>query len=196
MHLGGNEKVSSSLQTKKSLAKSLKKLMRLTPLHKISVKDVVKDCNLNRQTFYYHFHDIYELVEWIYKTEAIESIAEYKSYNTWIDGFYKIFLYIEGNKEFCYNKLNSLSRTNLDMYLFSVINGLLMGVINEISSDMIIKIEDKKFMADFYTHAFAGLVIQWMKDGMKEDPKVLIEKLKELIEGNFVIALKRYQQMI
>ena len=74
MHLGGNEKVSSSLQTKKSLAKSLKKLMRLTPLHKISVKDVVKDCNLNRQTFYYHFHDIYELVEWIYKTEAIESI--------------------------------------------------------------------------------------------------------------------------
>ena len=84
------------------------------------------------------------------------------------------------------------------MYLFSVINGLLMGVINEISSDMIIKIEDnKKFMADFYTHAFAGLVIQWMKDGMKEDPKVLIEeKLKELIEGNFVIALKRYQQMI
>ena len=196
MHLGGNEKVSSSLQTKKSLAKSLKKLMRLTPLHKISVKDVVKDCNLNRQTFYYHFHDIYELVEWIYKTEAIESIAEYKSYNTWIDGFYKIFLYIEGNKEFCYNTLNSLSRTHLDMYLFSVINGLLMGVINEISSDMIIKIEDKKFRADFYTHAFAGLVIQWMKDGMKEDPKVLIEKLKELIEGNFVIALKRYQQMI
>ena len=196
MHLGGNEKVSSYLQTKKSLAKSLKKLMRLTPLHKISVKDVVKDCNLNRQTFYYHFHDIYELVEWIYKTEAIESIAEYKSYNTWIDGFYKIFLYIEGNKEFCYNTLNSLSRTHLDMYLFSVINGLLMGVINEISSDMIIKIEDKKFMADFYTHAFAGLVIQWMKDGMKEDPKVLIEKLKELIEGNFVIALKRYQQMI
>lgn len=196
MHLGGNEKVSSSLQTKKSLAKSLKKLMRSTPLHKISVKDVVKDCNLNRQTFYYHFHDIYELVEWIYKTEAIESIAEYKSYNTWIDGFYKIFLYIEGNKEFCYNTLNSLSRTHLDMYLFSVINDLLMGVINEISSDMIIKIEDKKFMADFYTHAFAGLVIQWMKDGMKEDPKVLIEKLKELIEGNFVIALKRYQQMI
>jgi hypothetical protein len=82
------------------------------------------------------------------------------------------------------------------MYLFSVINDLLMGVINEISSDMSIKIEDKKFMADFYTHAFAGLVIQWMKDGMKEDPKVLIEKLKELIEGNFVIALKRYQQMI
>lgn len=196
MYLGGNKKMSSSLQTKKSLAKSLKKLMRRAPLNKISVKDVVEDCSLNRQTFYYHFHDIYDLVEWIYKTEAIESIAEYKSYSTWIDGFYKIFLYIEDNKEFCYNTLNSLSRTHLDTYLFSVINDLLMGVINELSNNMNVKTEDKKFMADFYTHAFAGLVIQWMKDGMKEDPKVLIEKLKELIEGNFVIALKRYQQMI
>ncbi|MCR1952784.1 dihydroxyacetone kinase transcriptional activator DhaS [Clostridium sp. DSM 100503] len=188
--------MSSSLQTKKSLAKSLKKLMKVNPLHKISVKDIVKDCNVNRQTFYYHFHDIYELVEWIYKTEAIESIEEYKSYSTWIDGFYKIFLYIEDNKEFCYNTLNSLSRTHLDMYLFSVINDLLMGVINEVSSDMSVKSKDKKFMADFYTHAFEGLVIQWMKDGMKEDPKVLIEKLKELIEGNFVRALKRYEEMV
>lgn len=187
--------MSNSLQTKKSLANSLKKLMKVTPLHKISVKDVVKDCNVNRQTFYYHFHDIYDLVEWIYKTEAIESIAEYKSYNTWTDGFYKIFLYIEDNKEFCYNTLNSLSRTHLDMYLFSVINDLLMGVINEISSDMSVKNDDKKFISDFYTHAFTGLVIQWMKDGMRENPKVLIEKLKYLIEGNFIRALKRYEEM-
>ena len=185
--------MSSSVLTKKSLARSLKSLMKTTPLHKISVKDVVQDCSLNRQTFYYHFHDIYDLVEWIYKTEAVESISEYKSYNTWVDGFYKIFLYIESNKAFCYNTLNSFSRTHLDTYLFSVINDLLMGVINEISSNMNVKSEDKKFVADFYTHAFAGLAIQWMKDGMREDPKVLIEKLKELIEGNFIRALRRYE---
>ncbi len=185
--------MSSSLLTKKSLARSLKSLMKTTPLHKISVKDVVQDCSLNRQTFYYHFHDIYDLVEWIYKTEALESISEYKSYNTWVDGFYKIFLYIESNKAFCYNTLNSLSRTHLDMYLFSVINDLLMGVINEISSNMNVKAEDKNFIANFYTHAFAGLVIQWMKDGMREDPKILIEKLRELIEGNFIRALRRYE---
>ncbi len=187
--------MTSSPHTKRLLAKSLKNLMKTIPLHKISVKDVVNECSLNRQTFYYHFHDIYELVEWIYRTEAIESISEYKSYSTWLDGFYKIFLYIEDNRRFCINTLNSLSRAHLDMYLFSVINELLMGVINEISYGMNVKVEDKNFMADFYTHAFAGLVIQWMKDGMIEDPKILIDRLKELIEGNFMRALKRYEEM-
>ncbi|GAA0724891.1 TetR/AcrR family transcriptional regulator [Clostridium malenominatum] len=185
--------MSSSLITKKALASSLKELMKYTPLNKISVKHIVDNCGLNRQTFYYHFQDIFDLVEWIYKTEAVESIAQYTSYNTWTDGFYKIFLYIEDNKEFCFNTLNSLGRNHLDMYLYSVTNELLMGVVNEVSCNMKVKEEDKKFIANFYTHAFTGLVIQWIKEGMKENPKLIIEKLSELVEGNFVKALERYE---
>lgn len=84
--------MSTSYLTKKALAQSLKHLMEHTPLNKISVKHLVDDCGLNRQTFYYHFQDIFELLGWIYKTEAVESIAEYRSYNTWTDGFYRIFV--------------------------------------------------------------------------------------------------------
>ncbi|WP_006523434.1 TetR-like C-terminal domain-containing protein [Desulfoscipio gibsoniae] len=56
------------------------------------------------------------------------------------------------------------------MYLYSVINELLIGVINEISCNMKVKEGYKKFIANFYTLAFNGLVIQWMKGGMKENP--------------------------
>lgn len=185
--------MSSSLITKKALSNSLKELMKNTPLNKISVKDIVDNCGVNRQTFYYHFQDIFDLVDWIYKTEAVESIAQYRSYSTWTDGFYRIFLYIKNNRAFCLNTLNSLSRTHLDMYLYSVTNELLMGVINEISCNIKVKEEDKKFIANFYALAFIGLVIQWMKEGMREDPKLLIEKLNELIEGNFMKALQRYE---
>lgn len=185
--------MSSSLITKKALANSLKELMKDISLNKISVKQIVEDCGLNRQTFYYHFQDIFDLIEWIYTTEAIESISQYRSYNTWTDGFYKIFIYIENNKAFCLNTLNSLGRNHLDMYLYAVTNELLMGVVNEVSCNMNVNEEDKKFIANFYTHAFTGLVIQWMKEGMKENPKVIIEKLSELIEGNFIRALQRYE---
>ena len=185
--------MSSSLITKKALADSLKELMRDIPLNKITVKNIVDKCGLNRQTFYYHFQDIFNLVDWIYQTEAVESIAQYRSYSTWTDGFYKIFLYIENNRAFCLNTLNSLSRSHLDMYLYAVTNDLLMGVINEISCHMQVKEEYKKFIANFYTLAFNGLVIQWMMNGMKENPKLIIEKLSELIEGNFIKALRRYE---
>lgn len=193
---GGEFKMSSSLITKKALSNSLKELMADTPLSKISVKDIVDRCGLNRQTFYYHFRDIYDLIEWIYKTEAIESIADYTNYDAWTEGFYKVFLYIKDNRAFCFNTLNSLGRNHLDMYLYSVINELLMRVVNEVSCDMKVKEGDKKFIANFYTHAFAGLAIQWMKDGMREDPKDIIQKLSELIEGNFIKALKRYESKL
>ncbi|ULO06382.1 dihydroxyacetone kinase transcriptional activator DhaS [Paenibacillus sp. 19GGS1-52] len=185
--------MSNSFLTKKALAQSLKSLMEHIPLNKISVKHLVDDCGLNRQTFYYHFQDIFDLLGWIYKTEAVESIAQYRSYSTWTDGFYRIFCYIESNKAFCYNTLDSLGRNHLDAYLYEVTNDLIMGVINELSSNMTVSSEDKRFIANFYTLAFTGLVIQWLRDGMKEQPKQIIAKLSELIEGNFLKALHRYE---
>lgn len=185
--------MSNSFLTKNALSHSLKELMEHTSLNKITVKQLVDHCGLNRQTFYYHFQDIFDLLGWIYKTEAVESIAQYRSYSTWTDGFYRIFCYIERNKTFCCNTLNSLGRNHLDAYLYEVTNDLIMGVINELSAGMEVSYEDKHFIANFYTLAFTGLVIQWMRDGMNEHPDHIIEKLSVLIEGNFLKALHKYE---
>ncbi|MFW5437171.1 dihydroxyacetone kinase transcriptional activator DhaS [Paenibacillus apiarius] len=185
--------MSSSRITKKALATSLKEVMNHVAFNKVTVKHIVDNCGLNRQTFYYHFQDIYDLLGWVYKTEAVESIAQYRSYHTWTHGLRKIFLYIENNKAFCVNTLNSLARNHLDHYLYSVTNELMMGVVNEVSNDMEVEEADKKFIANFYTLAFTGLVIQWMEHGMKDDPEVLIKKLYDLVEGNFARALIRYE---
>ncbi|WP_434654795.1 TetR family transcriptional regulator [Thermoanaerobacterium thermosaccharolyticum] len=75
--------MANSQITKKAMADVLKELMKTKPLNKISVQDIVDKCGLNRQTFYYHFHDIFELLEWIYKKEAIEKISQYKNYEHW-----------------------------------------------------------------------------------------------------------------
>lgn len=185
--------VSASHLTKNALAHSLKSLMEHTPLNKITVKHLVENCGVNRQTFYYHFQDIYALLGWIYQTEAVESLTEYRSYSTWTDGFYKIFCYIENNKTFCRNTLNSLGRTHLDVYLYEVTHNLIMGVIDELACGIKVCGEDKEFVANFYTLAFTGLIIQWMRGNMQEPPKQIIEKLSELIEGNFLRALHRYE---
>jgi probable dihydroxyacetone kinase regulator len=178
--------------TKQALANSLKKLMNRTSLEKITVIDIVTDCGVNRQTFYYHFQDIYDLLGWIYKTEAIDSIAEYKSYHTWQQGFLKIFHYVSDNKGFCLNTIYSLGRDHLDRFLYQVTFDLLMGVIEEVAAGADVPPEDKKFMADFYSFAFIGILISWLKTGAEEKPEHIIENISRLIEGDIVKTLKKY----
>ena len=88
--------------TKKALATSLKKLVSKKELSKITVVDITKDCGVNRQTFYYHFKDINDLMEWIYTNEVIQEIEEKhkNTYQTWQQGFYYIFEYVSKNKGF------------------------------------------------------------------------------------------------
>lgn len=60
--------------TKKALASSLKKILSKKEFNKITINDITEDCGVNRQTFYYHFKDIYDLLEWIYTNEVIGKI--------------------------------------------------------------------------------------------------------------------------
>jgi probable dihydroxyacetone kinase regulator len=179
---------------KKELARSLRKLMETRPLSKITVKEIVADCGVNRQTFYYHFEDLYALLRWIYQTEILDNVSEYKTYATWQEGFLRVFHYVRDNRSFFNNTLYSLGREYLDDFLYNVTFDLLNGVVNEVSQGMNVPTEDKKFIANFYSYAFVSLVIAWMKNGMKEEPEYIIERLSKLLEGDLEKALKKYQQ--
>ena len=170
--------------TKKAFATSLKKLLSQKPLDKIKITDITEDCEVNRQTFYYHFKDIYDLLEWVYTNEATRALGDKKTYDTWQEGFYEIFEYILENKTFVLNTYNSVSREYLERYLYNETYYLLLGVVEEKSKDMSVREKDKSFIADFYKFAFVGLVIDWIRKGMMEEPKDIIKRLNTLISGN------------
>ena len=184
--------MSESQITKKALAASIKQLMENVPLAKISIQDIVDNCGLNRQTFYYHFKDKFDLVNWIYYTEAIESIADYSNYEHWSDGIYKIFSYLLKNKSFYINALNTPGQNAFDGYLFDVTHELnLMKVVNEVSKDTKVSAEDKKFIADFYTYAFIGITVKWITSGMKESPEIMKERIKDIVDGSLIRFLSK-----
>ena len=70
---------------------------------------------------------------------------------------------------------------------------MLLGVVEEKSKDMSVREKDKSFIADFYKFAFVGLVIDWIRKGMMEEPKDIIKRLNTLISGNIETALQRYR---
>lgn len=179
--------------TKRAFASSLKKMLAKRPLEKIRVIDITEDCGVNRQTFYYHFKDIYDLLEWVYTNEATKALEGKKTYDTWQQGFSKIFNYILENKEFVLNTYNSVSREYLERYLYNETYLLLIGVVDEKSKGISVRDKDKSFIADFYKYAFVGLVIDWIRKGMREDPNDIIQRLNILISGNIEKALEGYR---
>ena len=86
--------------TKRALEQSLKNLLLQKPLHKITISDIADDCGINRMTFYYHFKDIYDLVEWACIENATRALAGQKTYDTWQQGFLQILQAVQKDKVF------------------------------------------------------------------------------------------------
>ena len=103
-----------SQTTKRALEASLKKLLLQKPLNKITINDIAEDCGINRMTFYYHFKDIYDLVEWSCQEDASRALAGKKTYETWQQGLLQILQAVLDNKPFILNVYRSVSREQVE----------------------------------------------------------------------------------
>ena len=177
--------------TKRALEASLKNLLLQKPLSKITINDIAEDCGINRMTFYYHFKDIYDLVEWSCQEDAAKALAGKKTYETWQQGLLQIFEAVQNNKPFIMNVYRSVSREQVENYLYRLTYDLLEGVVEEQAAGMSVRDEDKAFIATVYKYMLVGLMLDWIKSDMKADPKQIVDRLALVIHGNINTALER-----
>ena len=179
--------------TKRALEQSLKNLLLKKPLNKITVADIADDCGINRMTFYYHFKDIYDLVEWSCLEDAKRALDEKKTYDTWQQGLLQIFEAVQENKPFIMNVYRCVHAEQVEKYLQPLVDGLLIGVLDEESRGMTIRDEDKQFIAQVYSYIFIGLMLDWIRDDMREDPETIVGRLATLIRDSIRPALERFR---
>ena len=179
--------------TKRALEQSLKNLLLKKPLTKITVSDIAADCGINRMTFYYHFKDIYDLVEWACLEDAKRALDEKKTCDTWQQGLLQIFEAVQQNKPFILNVYRCVHREQVEKYLQPLVDHLLLDIIQEKSNGMTVRDEDKQFIAQIYSYVFIGLMLDWIKEDMREDPQNIVDRLAKLITGSISAALARFQ---
>lgn len=179
--------------TKRAMEASLKKLLLQKPLDKITINEIAEDCGVSRMTFYYHFKDIYDLVEWSCAEDAARALDGKKTYDTWQQGLLQIFEAVRENKPFIMNVYRSVSREHVERYLYQVTYSLLLGVVEEEAKKCPVRDEDKAFIAHFYKYAFVGLMLDWIRGDMKDDPRLIVDRLSLLMQGNFSRALEAYR---
>ncbi len=179
------------MKTEEKLGKALKELMSKEPLDQISVKRLADICHINRQTFYYHFRDIYDLLTWIFLNETLK-VKE--TSGTYVDSLYAFFDYIESNKVFVENVVSSASRDLFFEFLGNNLYTFFIRAITIKDIDKVLTNEDKKFVARFYCTAIIYVFISWIDLGMKEKKEDLIYRLQTLCDGQIDDAISRFKQ--
>ena len=179
--------------TKRALEQSLKNLLLKKPLTKITISDITEDCGINRMTFYYHFKDIYDLVEWACLEDAKRALDEKKTYDTWQQGLLQIFEAVQENKPFILNVYRCVHREQVEKYLQPLVDQLMLDVIQEESASMVIREEDKQFIAKIYAYIFIGVMLDWIKDDVREAPQEIVARLVKLLRGSVTAALRRFR---
>ena len=184
---------SSGEKTKLLIANSLRKLMKKKSLDKIKIREIVEDCGVNRQTFYYHFQDIYALVEWIYTYDGMQIFNEYTAQEDWMLVIRKMFAYLEEHHDEIKCVVNSKAEKFFYSFVREKIGLCSQLVIEKISMGMTVDNYYKKFIADFYTYAVCDVVENWLRNRhatrMSSDELIRLFELTML--GNVINALKR-----
>ena len=174
-------------KTKEIIIDAFWQLLEEKTFNKITVQNIVERCALNRNTFYYHFQDIVDLVEWICIEDADKNLKEKGKFNSWQENFLSIFETIKKDKPFIINICRSVP---LDKLVYP----LIYDVVNDKAKDKVVREEDKVFIANFYKYALVSEVLEWIKNDMKEDPQVIVNKISILLKGTIDQALNNLRK--
>lgn len=180
--------------TKKAITESFIKLLNERPLDKITIKDIVEDCGINRNTFYYHFADIPALVESIMEEESRAAFAGQEQGASWEESFIAAAQFALQNKRMIFHIYNSVRREEVERYLNAIAQEAMSRYVERMAEGYRVNTEDKKLITDFYRVALVGMIVDWLNSGMKYDPEQSVRRLGIMLKGNIEAAFKRLEQ--
>ncbi len=178
--------------TKNLIKREFLKLLEETNFNNITISMLTDRCEISRNTFYYHYEDIYILVKEILNDELEKIDKEFKDTLSWEESILTAMSFLLENKKAAQNLFKSIDKTDRDAYLYKVCESVMSKYVeNECKIKNIkAKESDKKLITDFYRAALVGLLDTWIMGGMKDTPDEVIFRIGKLFDGNIERSLK------
>lgn len=155
--------------TKQSIVSNTKKLVSEKGFEKLSVIEITKACGINRNTFYYHFKDKYEVIEYIFNEELKPELDKYTTGRRLPESVTALCNIMKKEKAFYTNALNYSSQNSLQQLLINYYVDYLLKVGKERYARIGIEGDDQTIIARFYSHGIVGLICDWSRNNMKKD---------------------------
>lgn len=185
-----------SLSTKRALAASFRKLLSKRSLDKITVKDIVNDCGVNRQTFYYHFHDVYDLMEWMFQDEADSLMGKQRDYGDWTAGLEMLMKFLRENRELVRNAYHSISHKVVANYIKQILGPYVLQIVQIQTEGMEppASRENLEFVSEILTLAVLGLITEWIDSGESQMTEERLRKFQAAISGSVPFMLRNLRE--
>ena len=180
--------------TKKALADALKKMMAVKPIERITVNDLVETCGVSRQTFYYHFDDVYDLLEWVFEEDANANLPSKVVYDNWKRDVTLWFRYLYDNASFALNVYNSNSRLYMLRYIRGRLRDCIRSFAEIVAEGRSIDRQDFEFIVEFYSHTVVGLIAQWLDQGMQLPREITAEQVLKVLDNSIENIMERFQK--
>lgn len=191
--MSDKKKLNCSYDTEADMANALKELMKAKSFEKISISDITNYCGMHRQTFYYHFVDKYELLEWIVHNELILPLVNDFSLDNLYDKFMVMFDTMRAEKNF-YQSALKININELFNYISNLATRQFSLLLNEIERTNNIKSHNEneiKMMSEFFGFGISGVILEWVHHGMKETPQEMVIRIKNIINAIKNLAASR-----
>lgn len=179
--------------TKKILAATLKDQLTRMPLEKITIKSLVDEAQVSRKTFYYHFQDIYDLLEWVLVDEGRRILEGRTTADTWQQGLRSVFDYFQQNRTMILNIYHSVQQNNrlLEHHVAQLVKPLLEQIFDACPDHERVTPDDRQFILDLYTFGLIEFVLHWIGSGMKPDAAAQMERIDRLFSGSMHSLIQR-----
>ncbi len=177
--------------TRKVIMESLMKQLDERPLSKISIKDIVEDCGINRNTFYYHFTDLPDLVEAVMKEEADRIMRGYRGISSLEECIDAAMQVCVEHKRALLHIYNSPNRDIYERYLLEVCEYVSIALVNNLTEGMTVPEEDKRAVIQGYQCECFGYIVNWLNHGMSQELRRQFLRLCELRRGMTEEMLRR-----
>ena len=176
----------TSFQTKKALSDALKRKMRKKPLSKISITDIVTECNVNRKTFYYHFDDIYSLLTWTFEQDSAKIVEQYDYAIDYTEVISYTMDYIESNEYIMNCTMDSLGLEALKGFFYRDFIDISRRIVEsrEQTADKKLDEHYKQFLSVFYASAISSILFKWFSDGHKDDKNAICNMIKQTLDSS------------
>ena len=165
--------------TKREIKNTFLKMLEVKPLNQITVKLLVSECGINRNSFYYHYQDIPALIEEIVTEETDAIIREYSTIDSMETGLKAILSFASMKRKALLHIFNSINRDIFEQHLWKICDYVIRAYLDPILANSKLNEFEKKVAAKFYKCECFGFAMDWLNNGMEEEAQAQIDRFCE-----------------